>query len=171
MSCCPILRSQRYPWRLMVRFCLGQHLLVPPGPLLLLEVARRLILAPPVFPFAPSYLLPRCLRFCPDVLRFLARHAAAHRPAETTLCCSGYALLMLRFFGYSLFHPPTPVFPFPFFDSGEAPFPLFGFWGAPPSPFLDHRERAFRPPKVPVICQKSQIKNKICSTHTPPIVF
>ena len=82
LSCCPILRSQRYLWRLMVRFCLGQHLLVPPGPLLLLVVSRRLIMAPPVVPFAPSYLLPRCLRFCPGVLRVLARHAAAHRSAR-----------------------------------------------------------------------------------------
>ena len=57
------------------------HLLVHPDPLLMLVVAaRHLSLAPPVFPFAPAYLLPRCLRFCSGVLRDLARHAVAHRP-------------------------------------------------------------------------------------------
>mmetsp|Transcript_73982 Transcript_73982/g.203680 ORF Transcript_73982/g.203680 Transcript_73982/m.203680 type:complete len:209 (+) Transcript_73982:1253-1879(+) len=79
LSCCPIPRSQKYLWHLMVRFCLEQHLLVPPDPLPLLVASRCLILAPVVFPFAPSHILPRCLRFCPGVLRALARHAAAHR--------------------------------------------------------------------------------------------
>jgi len=88
LSCRPTRRSQRCRWRLMARLCPGQliHLLVHPNPLLLLVVVAcsgrlsHLSLAPLVFPFAPAYLLPRCLRFCSGVLRDLARHAVAHRP-------------------------------------------------------------------------------------------